>query len=113
MHLLNSWSIASWARLIESVQYIDIQRCPNSGAAELKFIARILERPVAEKDLTHLGLEPQATAHVPAREPELHPAGWAASRHQLHAGDGRKGQLGPKSLDGCRHRRSPAEVPAS
>ena len=38
---------------------IDVQRCPNSGAGELKIIAAILERPVIEKILSHLGLDPQ------------------------------------------------------
>ena len=33
--------------------------CPNSGPGELKIIAAILERPVAEKILTLLGLDPQ------------------------------------------------------
>lgn len=32
--------------------------CPNCGAGELKIIAAILERPVIEKILTHMGLDP-------------------------------------------------------
>jgi hypothetical protein len=36
-----------------------MQHCPNCGAGELKIIAAILERPVIEKILTHLGLDPQ------------------------------------------------------
>jgi hypothetical protein len=36
-----------------------MQPCPNCGAGELKMIAAILQRPVIEKTLTHLGLDPQ------------------------------------------------------
>jgi hypothetical protein len=36
-----------------------MQYCPNCGAGELKIIAAILERPVIEKILSHLGLDPQ------------------------------------------------------
>ena len=36
-----------------------MQHCPNCGAGELKIIAAILERPVIEEILTHLGLDPQ------------------------------------------------------
>jgi hypothetical protein len=39
---------------------IDMQHCPNCGAGELKIIAAILERPVIEKILTHLGLSADA-----------------------------------------------------
>ena len=49
----------SWARLLKRVFDIDMQHCPNCGAGELKIIAAILERPVIEKILTHLGLDPQ------------------------------------------------------
>ena len=49
----------SWARLLESVFDIDMKRCPNCGAGELKIIAVILERPVTGKILTHVGLDPQ------------------------------------------------------
>jgi len=56
----------SWARLLKRVFDIDMQHCPNGAARELKIIAAILERPVIEKILTHLGLEP--------RPP---PRGWA------------------------------------
>jgi hypothetical protein len=47
-----------WARLLKRVFDIDMERCPNCGAGELKSIAAILERPVIEKILTHLGLDP-------------------------------------------------------
>ena len=39
---------------------------------QLKIIAAILERPVIEKILAHLGLDPQPPPKGRAREPELH-----------------------------------------
>ena len=45
---------------------VDLQRCPNSGG-ELKIIAAILEQPVIEKILTHLGLQARATPRSPMR----------------------------------------------
>jgi hypothetical protein len=50
----------SWARLLKRVFAIDMQRCPNCGGGELKIIAAILERPVIQKILTHLGLQARA-----------------------------------------------------
>ncbi len=38
------------------------------GGGELKIIAAILERPVIEKILTHLGLDPQPPPRGRARE---------------------------------------------
>lgn len=58
----------SWARLLKRVFDIDMQHCPNCGAGELKIIAAILERPVIEKILTHLGLDPQPPPKGRARE---------------------------------------------
>lgn len=58
---------------------IAIQHCPNCGAGERKIIAVILERPVIEKILAHLGLQPQPPPRAPAREPGLHHAGRAAA----------------------------------
>lgn len=58
----------SWARLLKRVFEIDMERCPNCGAGELKIIAAILERPVIEKILTHLGLDPQPPPRARARE---------------------------------------------
>jgi len=58
----------SWARLLKRVFDIDMQHCPNCGAGELKIIAAILERPVIEKILTHLGLDPQPPPRGPTRE---------------------------------------------
>ena len=40
-----------------------MQHRPNCGGAELEIIAAILERPVIEKILTHLGLDPQLGAN--------------------------------------------------
>jgi hypothetical protein len=37
---------------------IDMQSCLNSGSAQVMILAAILERPVIEKILTHLGLDP-------------------------------------------------------
>jgi hypothetical protein len=65
----------SWARLLKRVFHIDVQHCPNCGAGELKIIAAILERPVIEKILKHLGLEPQPPPKTPTRELVPHHAG--------------------------------------
>ena len=57
-----------WARLLKRVFDIDVERCPNCGGGELKIIAAILERPVIEKILTHLGLDPQPPPRGRMRE---------------------------------------------
>ena len=58
---------------------IGMQRCPNCGAGELKIIAAILERPVIEKILAHLGLDPPPPPPKGrAREAGPHVAGYAA-----------------------------------
>jgi hypothetical protein len=49
---------------------IDLAHCPNCGS-ELKIIAAILEQPVIEKILTHLGLQARAPPRSPAREQAL------------------------------------------
>jgi len=49
-----------------------MQRCPNCGVGDLKIIAAIQERPVIEKILAHLGLDPHPPPKGRAREPELH-----------------------------------------
>jgi hypothetical protein len=64
-----------WARLLKRVFDIDMQLCPNCGAGELKIIVAILERPVIEKILTHLGLNPQPPPRGRAREAGRHQAG--------------------------------------
>jgi hypothetical protein len=58
----------SWARLLKRVFDIDMQHCPNCGGGELKIIAAILARPVIEKILGHLGVEPQPPPKGRARE---------------------------------------------
>jgi hypothetical protein len=58
----------SWARLLKRVFDIDRQHRPDCGGGELKIIAAILERPVIEKILTHLGLDPQTPPRGRARE---------------------------------------------
>jgi hypothetical protein len=62
----------SWTRLLKTVFDIDMQHCPNCGAGELKIIAAILERPVIEKILAHLGLDPQPPPKSRAREAGPH-----------------------------------------
>jgi hypothetical protein len=59
----------SWARLLKRVFQIDLQQCPNC-AGELKIIAAIIEAPVIEKILTHLGLQARAPPRAPARGPQ-------------------------------------------
>jgi hypothetical protein len=49
----------SRAKLLERVFDLDLEHCPNCGG-ELKIIAAILEQPVIEKILTHLGAGPGA-----------------------------------------------------
>ena len=63
----------SWARLLKRVFEIDMEHCPNCGG-ELKIIAAILEQPVIEKILTHLGLQARAPPRCPAREQALQAA---------------------------------------
>jgi hypothetical protein len=63
---------SAWARLLKRVFDIDMQRCPHCGAGELKIIAAILERPVIEKILSHLGLDPQPPPKGRVREAGLH-----------------------------------------
>ncbi len=62
----------SWAKLLKRVFDIDTEHCPNCGGGELKIIAAILERPVIEKILTHLGLDPQPPPRGQAREAGQH-----------------------------------------
>ena len=52
---------------------IDMEHCPNCGG-ELKIIAPILEQPVIEKILTHLGLQARAPPRAPARGQALRAA---------------------------------------
>jgi len=61
-------------RPLNRVFHLDLRHCPNCGG-EAKIIAAILERPVIEKILKHLGLWPQPPPKAPAREAVLHLAG--------------------------------------
>ncbi len=63
----------SWARLLKRVFQLDQEPCPNCGG-ELKIIAAILEQPVLEKILMHLGLRARAPPWAPARGQTLHAA---------------------------------------
>ena len=63
----------SWARLLKRVFELDLEHCPNCGG-ELKIVAAILEAPVIEKILTHLGLQARAPPRAPARGPWLQAA---------------------------------------
>jgi len=62
------------ARPLNRVFHLDFEHCPNCGG-EVKIIAAILERPVIEWILKHLGMEPQPPPRAPARAPEPHCAG--------------------------------------
>ena len=66
---------------------IDMQRnCPNSGGGgggELRIIAAILKRPVAEKILSHLGLDPQPSPMSRARETSPPEPRRPSQRHRL------------------------------
>jgi len=63
----------SWTKLLKRVLEIDIEHCPNCFG-ELKIIAAILEQPVIEKILTHLGLQARAPPRAPARGSQLQAA---------------------------------------
>ena len=63
----------SWAKLLKRVFDLDLEHCPNCGG-ELKIIAAILEQPVIEKILTHLGLQARAPPRAPASSQALEAA---------------------------------------
>ena len=52
---------------------IFLEHCPNFGG-ELKIIVAILEQPVIEKILMHLGLQARAPPRAPARGQALQAA---------------------------------------
>lgn len=56
-----------WARLFRRVLDIDMQHCLNCGGGKLKIISALRERPVVEKILTRLGLDPQPPPRASAR----------------------------------------------
>ena len=60
----------SWARLLKRVFAIDLEQCPYCGG-ELKIIAAIIDAPVIERILTHLGLCARAPPRSPAQAPAL------------------------------------------
>jgi hypothetical protein len=59
--------------LLKRVFDLDLEHCLNCGG-ELKIIAAILEAPVIEKILTHLGLRARAPPREPARGQALQAA---------------------------------------
>ena len=63
----------SWAKLLKRVFEIDVEHCSNCGGS-LKIIAAILEQPVIEKNLTHLGLQTRSPPRAPARKSQLQAA---------------------------------------
>jgi hypothetical protein len=63
----------SWAKLLKRVFDLELEHCPNCGG-ELKIIAAILQAPVIEKILTHLGLQARAPPRAPARGQALQAA---------------------------------------
>ena len=63
----------NWAKLHKRMFDLDLEHCPNCGG-ELKIIAAILEQPVIEKILTHLGLQARAPPRAPARRQALQAA---------------------------------------
>jgi hypothetical protein len=63
----------SWAKLLRRVFDLDLEHCANCGGG-MKIIAAILEQPVIEKILTHLGLQARAPARAPARGSQLQAA---------------------------------------
>lgn len=52
--------------MLRRVFEIEIKHCPNCGGG-LKIIAAMLERPVIEKILAHLGWQAKAPPQAPAR----------------------------------------------
>ena len=65
--------LLSWAKLLKRVFEIDMEHGPNCGGA-LKTVAPILEKPVIEKILTHLGLQARPPPRPLARGSQLQAA---------------------------------------
>jgi len=59
--------------LLKRAFEVDLEHCPNCGG-ELKNIAAILEQPVIEKVLAHLGLQARAPPLAAARGQALEAA---------------------------------------
>ena len=64
--------------MVNSPFEIDLEHCPNCGG-KLKIIAAIVEAPVIERILNHLGLQARAPPRAPARGQMSTPKGSAAS----------------------------------
>jgi hypothetical protein len=45
------------APLLERVFDMDMPHCPTCGSGEFEIIAAIVERPLVQKTVTHLGLD--------------------------------------------------------
>jgi hypothetical protein len=78
--------------LLKRVFDLDLEHCPNCGG-ELKIIAAILEAPVIEKILTHLGLQARAPPRAPARGRALQ-AGRLPIHHRSGGPQGRATGIG-------------------
>ncbi len=63
----------SWAKLLKRVFELDLALCPNFGG-KLKVMTAILQQPVVEKILTHLGLQARAPPRSRARGQAQHAA---------------------------------------
>jgi hypothetical protein len=62
-----------WARLLKRVFELDLEHCANCSG-ELNIIAAIVEAPVIERILTHLGLQARAPPRAPAQGQALQAA---------------------------------------
>ncbi len=79
-----------WAELLKRVFDLDLEHCPNCCGG-LKIIAAILEQPVIEKNLTHLGLQARAPPHGAARGQTLQKSGLTISIHGVSGGPDAQG----------------------
>ena len=68
LHALLRTVIDRLMKLLKRVFDIDMRNCPNCGGGELRIIAAMLERPVIEKILSQLGLDPQPSPKSRARD---------------------------------------------
>ena len=78
-----------WARLLERVFGIDVQRCPTCGSGELKIIAAILCRAVIERILSHLCAEGGTALSAGTPTPQGAGARGSCREHCSHAAAGR------------------------
>ncbi len=82
-----------WARLLERLFDIDLRRCPNCGAGELKIIAATLRRAAIEKILTPLESDPRPPPRARASE----------AGHAGHAGHAFAAVREARAIRGARH----------